>query len=113
MKSIIPNVFSAPFWEYTNRTYEHSYQLDETDEGCSLYVNLPGIKKEDISLIYSSTNRTITLVVNSDGDPIINQNIYLQMQIDSDKIEATLELGVLNLTAPSLGQDTDKIIEIT
>jgi len=108
---MIPNVFLPPFWEYTNVTREHSYQQDETDEGLTLIIKLPGIKKEDIELKYYSKG-IISLVIKSDGDPVINQDIYLQRQIDSDKIEATLELGVLNLTAPSLGKDTDKIIEI-
>ncbi len=109
---IIHSPFTAPFWEYSNTPYEHSYRKDETGEELSLIIKLPGIKKEEINLKYSSLNPMINLIVTSDGDPIINQNIYLQSPIDKDKIEASLELGVLTISAPSQKEDTDKIIQI-
>jgi len=107
--SILQHPFLPAFWEYTNVTREHSYQQDETDEGLSLIVKLPGIKKQDIELKYSSKG-FINLVIKKDGDPIVNQDIYLQRQINPDHITADLDLGVLTIAAPS--QNTDKIIQI-
>ncbi len=86
------------FLNYTSREEDGSVHID---------VSLAGVPKEDISLNYSSDNRTISMVINekSYGD------IYLSRQIDHKNITANLELGILKIRAPI--KNNDKVIQIT
>ena len=101
-------IYLKPFWEWSNMTASSCLQ-EETDKGISLKIKLPGIKKENIELKYLSSG-AINVTVISDGDVLVNQDIYPQRQIDPEGIEAKLDLGVLTITAPVL--NTDKIIRI-
>lgn len=98
--------YPRPFWEHANYTYA-SYQQEEKDGEVITKISLPGKTKEDVEIKHSADENTYTLIVNGHE---YGWRIYLPRQINSDAIEAKLELGVLTLTAPILNQD--KTIQI-
>jgi len=98
------NYYPTDFYTYTNATFA-PYKIEEIDGQYHIEAYLTGIKKEDVSIKYEQPNN-ITIRT-KDRDDI---EIYLPRTIDSDKSEATLDLGVLKIQAPFLF--TDKTIQI-
>lgn len=103
------NIFEypKPFWDYTNHS-AYSYKREERDGNIVTEIQVPGKQKEDIEIKYSSENRSYTITI--DGREYSSQ-IYLIKQINPELITATLELGILTITAPIL--NSDKVIKIT
>jgi len=101
------NYFPRPFWYYTNSS-AYTYKQEEINGSIVTEIQTPGKQKEDIEIKYSSENRSYTITI--DGREYSSQ-IYLSRQINPELITATLELGILTITAPIL--DSDKVIKIT
>lgn len=75
--------------------YESRYKLEETESGdYQLILALPGFKKEEISIEIENTTLTIT-AKNAKSNFTRSLNIF--ETIDSEKISATLENGILTL----------------
>ena len=97
----------------------------EKDDSLMVTTELPGIDPEKINI--SVTGSTLTLSGNSKDDPIkedetylrqerelgnFQRNFQLPFQIDSKKIEASYEKGILYITLPRLKEDLPKKIKI-
>ena len=70
-------------------------------------INLPGIKKEDISLVYKPEIKVLELTVQGYETP---RRLSLPDQADPDNIAAELNLGVLKIRSPI--KDTSRQIQI-
>ena len=98
--------YPAPFYTYSSSTSGYSYKVFEQGQNIITEINLPGVKKKDIEMSYSADQSSIVISIKG-GTP---HDIYLSRQIDPDKIESKLDLGVLKITCPILNRD--KKIEI-
>lgn len=104
-------------------------KVDIKDIGDSLilHANVPGIKKEDISI--SIDNNVLSLIVESsntyeekDGEKVIRSERSFQKQqrsfnlneeIDVENIKASIKDGVLTLTLPKVEVKKPEIKQIT
>jgi len=97
----------------------------EKDDSVIVTTELPGMDPEKIDI--SVTGTTLTISGTSMEDPIkegetylrqerelgnFNRNFQLPFQVDSKKIEARYEKGVLQITLPRLKEDLPKKIKI-
>ena len=97
----------------------------EKDDSIIVTTELPGIDPEKIDI--SVTGATLTLSGTSMADPIkegetylrqerelgnFQRNFQLPFQVDSKKIEARYEKGILQITLPRLKEDLPKKIKI-
>lgn len=98
--------YPSPFYTFSNSTSGYTYKVFEQGANIITEVNLPGVKKKDIEMSYSADQSSIVISVRGG----VLQDIYLSRQIDPDKIESKLDLGVLKITCPILNRD--KKIEI-
>ena len=82
--------------------------VEQTDEAHVLRIDLPGLRKEDIQL--DLNDRTLTVTAESHTDrPFATQYRRawsLGPEIDTTRISARLDLGVLELTLPKLAPVT-------
>ena len=78
--------------------------VDQTEEAHVLRVDLPGLSKEDIQL--DLNDRTLTIAAESPADrPFATRYRRawsLGPEIDTARISARLDLGVLEVTLPKL-----------
>jgi len=122
--------FERDFWG--DRRYPSSAVLktDVRDLGNAyeLIADLPGYKKEDIKIDLDNDCLTITATRHSEAEKKDEKNNYLRVErhygscsrsfdvtgIDTDKISAAYENGVLTLNLPKLDQkvETSRSIEI-
>ena len=97
----------------------------EKDDSVIVTTELPGMDPEKIDI--SVTGKTLTISGTSMEDPIkegetylrqerelgnFQRNFQLPFQVDSKKIEARYEKGVLQITLPRLKEDLPKKIKI-
>lgn len=95
----------------------------ETDQGLTLLADLPGVAKEDLQIDIDHGLLTVQGNASShlDGEPIlcefIHGNFYRQFQlpdaINSEKIVAEMNNGVLTLRLPKSEAAKPRHIEIT
>lgn len=93
------------FGEYTN-TSMYSYKREVKDNSIIVDVALPGVAKEDVKAEYRSYSQSLCIFVKDKEE----QEIPLYREVDSDKITAKLDLGILKITLPL--RQTDKKIAI-
>ncbi len=97
----------------------------EKDDSFVVTTELPGMEPENINISVTGATLTISGVAKADplkeGETYLRQeravgnfqrNFQLPFQVDSKKVEAKYEKGVLNITLPRLQEDLPKKIEI-
>ena len=89
-----------PFWSY-NHTASFTNKWEIKDNAVHIEVTLPGIDKGDVELKFCADREIINIFVKDK----IDKDIILYRQIDPEKIEAELSLGVLRIRAPLKNQD--------
>jgi HSP20 family protein len=120
----VDQIFRHPYTPTHNRftinnainanVYEHTVKFDVT-------VDVPGVKRENITLSYDSFRDTMSVSVATKSDVDINYNYncmhfmecfggngvrtiqFNHDTVDHSNISATLELGVLKIVVPKLG----------
>ena len=93
-------------WYYTTFSNRFSFQITEENDKVTIECNLPGIEKKDVEINYHGDKLKINIFVKEKFD----KDIWLTSAIDDEKIEASLELGVLKIVAPLL--NSSKRIQI-
>ncbi|PWU13170.1 MAG: hypothetical protein C5B49_15035 [Bdellovibrio sp.] len=91
-----------------------SYDVEETEAGYLMTVDLPGVRKEDLKIEVVEKILTVTgQRKRSDGD---GQKIFYRFSIpasaDAGKIEANLENGVLEIAMPKAEAAKPRSVQI-
>lgn len=99
------------------------YEIIESDDKYQIAVDVPGVTVDDLDIQLQAGGRVLHIcggrkVLNAEGvmsTTNFEKRFTIGDNIDTDKISAKLELGVLTLTAPKLGKTTKepKKIHIT
>ena len=89
-------------------------------------AELPGVKKEDLDIDLNDNYLTIRakkIEEHEEGEGShkksefkygeFSRSIYLPQDVDAEKIDATLEHGVLKIKAPKLEKEKDSVKKIT
>lgn len=92
---------------------ESEFSLYETDQSWILRTDLPGFRKEDLTVELEDGALRIqgTRAEDSTG-PNFDQTLRLPKGIQADAITARLELGVLELTLPKAQPTTPDTLRI-
>ncbi len=111
-------------WQPVSGTWAPVADLSETDDAYIAEVELPGVRKDDISIELTGQELTITGQypgAGGEGRALIRgrrsgqfeYRVTLPGQADPDKITASLADGVLTVTVPKAEADKPRRIEIT
>lgn len=118
-KAPAPAAASAQHWKRPH------YDVSESEEAFSVQVNLPGVNREGIDISLDDDTLTITGTraqhVPSDWRPLrreISQSDYrlslrLNVPVNEDKIQASVEHGVLDLSIPKADEVKPRKIQIS
>ena len=125
---IFPNTFNDFFdalQDNWNQNYSPRMNLLETEDNYELQVESPGMKKEDVNILFEDNILTISGEKKTDSKEEnsryhINEICYgkfsrsfeLPAHIDSDKIDAKWNEGVLNVIIPKSEKAKPKKINI-
>ncbi len=105
--------------------WQPSVDTYEKDNAIEIRAELPGVKKDDISI--DVRNNILTLSGERNYDEDVNEENYYRRErfygkfqraftlpdnVDADKIEAHFEDGVLKITVPKTEQSQTKKIEV-
>ena len=92
----------------------HAYSPDvdiyASDDIVLFAVDLPGVGKGNVTIHVDETNSLIIRAKNSQKEP--NDTFQLSDDYDKDKVQATLENGLLQITIPKKESVKPKQIEI-
>lgn len=119
--------FFSDSWTNKRPLSADTFKMDivENDDHYELTAQVPGFKKEDIHI--SLDEKRLTIEINHEDKQEVEEKNYVHREIrkssmkrsvylneiDSDRIEAKLEDGILNLYLPKLQkQETKRLIEI-
>lgn len=82
-------------------SYKDDYFITKEIDGYTLHIELPGVSKEDVSVLVEDE----TLQIGFERKDFIknkgNKRYYLDKDIDVDKISSKLENGVLSIRLPT------------
>jgi len=117
MLSIAPLFSSRDFWAdfpaYNERKFSPAYDFNEENDFYSLSVDLPGLKKEDISLELIESKLTISGKRKRAGEEFSFQRKFVLPElVDTEKIEAQYQDGVLQLKLAKQAASQPRKIEI-
>jgi HSP20 family molecular chaperone IbpA len=88
------------FYDFINSTlpaYHSSFKEDHIE----LTIEVPGVKKEDISIEHREDDRTLLI---SCGERKYHYTITVP--VEAEQIEATLDLGILTVILPRKNKST-------
>jgi len=119
----ITNIFDDFFNDWFDRPTSRSMRTDikEDDKQYVLYIELPGLEKEDIKLSYENEYLVVSVDAKEDNEEYIRKERYsgeLSREyyvgnIDESKLTAEYNNGILVVTVPKDSvQETKKYISI-
>ena len=122
MGQLMQSVFE-PLEEAT-RSWRPLADISETDDGYVLEVELPGVKREDISIDVTGNQLTISgefkekekrglLRSRTRRVGRFEYRTFLPQDVDADKVTASLAEGVLNVSVPKSATAKPRKVEIT
>ena len=97
--------------------------VEETDDGYSVEIELPGVKRDDIDIQLSDRQLTVTgELKEKERTGILRRrtrrvghfqySVTLPADVDADKVSAHLDAGVLTVRVPKSEQSKPRRIEI-
>ena len=122
----LENLFDFPYITENKYLNNHSVELKETADEFSLSVVLPGVLKKDVKLEYRdgyvmvAANKKSELESISEGDSKVSDLTTVDYQrqfyvgdIDSKKISAKLNHGILTIILPKKEEQKAQLIQIS
>ena len=130
ISSILNRNFDSLFPEYIFSDEMDKYvmpvELKEKEKEYQVKAELPGVKKEDLDIDIDKNHITINAIKHEETDEDtksfrksefrygeFSRSVYLPQDIDMEKIDATLEHGVLKIKVPKLDINKDSVRKIT
>lgn len=114
-RELFDEFFDPRYYGYDRNQNLMKTDVKETDQGYELYVDLPGVKKEDLNAELKDGYLTISATTNrnndekdSDGKYIrreryrgtFSRSFYVGENVTQDEIKAKFEDGTLTLQLP-------------
>jgi HSP20 family protein len=118
------NKLFSNVWQNTTLDYP-AVNVWEKDDSIIVTTELPGMDAEDINI--SVAGNMLTIAGMSKADPVkegetylrqerelgnFQRNFQLPFSVDSTKVEAKYEKGILQITLPGIKEDLPKKIKI-
>ena len=125
ISSILNRHFDDIYPDYEDKMTMPVEINDKKDE-YDIRAELPGVKKEDLDIDLNDNYLTIRakkVEEHEEGEGSykksefkygeFSRSIYLPQNVDAEKVDATLEHGVLKIKAPKLEKENDSVKKIT
>lgn len=90
--------------------------IKETSEGYIIYANLPGVRREEINIVFNNNYVTISAIRSSDNETIgrnfmfkqicfgrVSRSFYVE-NVDMNSMKSIFEEGVLIMILPKIGK---------
>ena len=119
--SIFDNILNENFFEENINSYYPKANIKESSKNFSIELLVPGFDKKDIEINIDKDTLTISstkeVVNNVEGESILRREFgYSSFErrfrvpeiVDTDKIDAKFDLGVLKITLPKIESAIDK-----
>jgi HSP20 family protein len=110
-------------WRLFHQAWAPLADLRETEDGYVVEMDLPGVKKDDISVELSGNELVVTgdLKNGADGQSKrrirrsghVEQRVLLPAPAEADKVTTSLSDGVLTLTVPRSKAEKPHRVEVT
>lgn len=94
----------------SNNSTPKAYRNFTENGNPSVKIDLPGYKKDEVTLELDTDTLTVTAKNESRGEKVYQ--VYVSEYIDTDKITSTLENGVLTISAEIYDECKPRKIEI-
>ncbi len=121
LESEIDRLFETAMGDFASPAFEHRFPVDLYEDKDNTYVRaeLPGLARDDINVEvvngYLSINGNCK-VTDDDGKVTesfsLNRSIALPESVQADRVSATYENGVLNVTLPKREEAKPKKVTI-
>jgi HSP20 family protein len=109
--SIVENIFRPAFNARAN--FQPSYDIKETKDHYLVTFDMPGVKKEDISIEVKDNQLSIRGERRHERSfGKFERTFALPSNVDTEKVEANYEDGVLNVALPKAQAAKGRTIEI-
>ena len=123
LDSMLNDLLNSNVYGYENYGSFMTTDIEETEEGYVLSMNVPGVKKEDITLSFDDDYLTIGVKMNSEKEDkkyLIKERKTGEFErsfefenVDAESINASLTDGVLTISLKKVDvKETRKMIEI-
>ena len=126
ISSILNRHFDDMYPEDTSSSLSMPLELKDKKDSYEVKAELPGVKKEDLDIDFCNHYLTIKakkVEEKEEGDDSykksefnygeFSRSVYLPQEVDTDKIDAKLEHGILHIHAPKLEREEEKVKKIT
>jgi HSP20 family protein len=111
-------------WHWSGQAWAPLADLRETDDAYVVELDLPGVKKDDITVELSGNELVVTgdLADGADGQSSrrIRRSGHIEQRVllpaapaEADKVTASLSDGVLTVTVPKSEGDKPRRVEVT
>lgn len=123
-RDLFDDFFEPRYYSYNHNQSLMKTDIKETDQGYELFIDLPGVKKEDLKAELKDGYLTITAATNQSKDKkdsegkyicrerysgTFSRNFYVGEHVTQDEIKAKLENGTLILQIPK--KETKKPVD--
>ena len=110
-------------WHWSGQAWAPLADLRETDDAYVVEMDLPGVKKDDITVELSGNELVVTGDLKDGADDQssqrigrsghVEQRMLLPASADTDKVTASLSDGVLTVTVPKSEDQKPHRVEVT
>jgi HSP20 family protein len=126
MRRMLEQAFGGAEWSSVlseARTWAPPVDIEETDEGYVIEAELPGVKREEVNIELIGDELTVTGEIKErERKGVVRRRtrrvgqfelrVVLPDQVESEKIEASLDAGVLTVRAPKAERAARRKIEV-
>ncbi len=126
MRRMLEQAFGGAEWSSVlseARTWAPPVDIEETDEGYVIEAELPGVKREDVNIELIGDELTVTGEIKErERKGVVRRRtrrvgqfelrVVLPDRVESEKIEASLDDGVLTVRAPKAERAARRKIEV-
>jgi HSP20 family protein len=126
MRRMLEQAFGGAEWSSVlseARTWAPPVDIEETDEGYVIEAELPGVKREDVNIELIGDELTVTGEIKErERKGVVRRRtrrvgqfelrVVLPDRVESEKIEASLDAGVLTVRAPKAERAARRKIEV-
>jgi HSP20 family protein len=126
MRRMLEQTFGGAEWSSVlsdARTWAPPVDIEETDEGYVIEAELPGVKREDVNIELIGDELTVTGEIKErERKGVVRRRtrrvgqfelrVVLPDRVEGEKIEASLDAGVLTVRAPKAERASRRKIEV-
>lgn len=109
--SLIDSMFESTLDGLLGKGSSHSF-IESTDSGKKIYIELPGVKKQDIKITTNGNLLTVSADRKGPMKGTFQKSYSLASNLAIDEVVADYTDGLLTLSVPLLSKRAEKLIQV-